>query len=182
MIQILNGISLTRRLLIPIGADLLDLRMAQPQWIWQFQVIINRFDWIFGHHNLMMGNLRKWISGFHGIDGILEFSFGGNVAIVAGLFHAIDGLQAFVGIVENLFCCVNWIKVEHIFLEVLINEGKECLLVDFAVRVEFHRELQCLLFASDSGLVDQFRRPYPESCHRHGAGPARDRFAFSVWT
>lgn len=109
IIQILY--SIFAGLLIPIGADLLDLRMTQSQWIRQFQVIVHRFHGIFGHHNLMVCNLRQRVSGFHSVGCVLVFSLGRNVAIVAGLLNTVDGLKAFVGIVKDL-----WTVIKHSFL------------------------------------------------------------------
>lgn len=97
-----NGVFTGLRL-IPIGADLLDLRMAQSVWIGQLQVIVHWLHGISGHHNFVVCNLGKRISGFHRIYCVFVFALCGYVAIVAGLFDAIDRLEAFVGIVEDLY-------------------------------------------------------------------------------
>lgn len=76
--------------------------MTHSQRIRQLQTIVHRFHGIFGHHDLMMGDLRQRVGGVHSVDCVVILALARNVPIVAGLLDAIDRLQAFVGVVEDL--------------------------------------------------------------------------------
>lgn len=92
-------------MLIPIGADLLDLRMAQSLCARQLQTLVDRFHRVFGHHDHVVCDLGQRVGRFDGIRGVFVLSLGRDVAIVAGLLDAVNGFEAFVRVVEDLRAC-----------------------------------------------------------------------------